>query len=63
MTSLKLQSFYIQMPLHMVTLTSEGVVEEYFWMMCIALVESQDSLTAHTVVLECMTVTTLRMLE
>ena len=51
------------MPLHMVTPTSEGVVEEYFWMMFTALVECQGSLTAATVALECMTVTTLVMLE
>ena len=45
------------------TINLEKVVEEYFWAMLAALVESQDSLTAHTMALECTTVTTLIMLE
>ena len=38
-------------------------VEGYSWMMWDALVLSQDSSTAHTVVLECTTVATMKTLQ
>ena len=50
------------MPLLTATPILKELVEEYFWTMFIALVESQDSLTADTEALECTTVTTLMML-
>ena len=47
----------------MITPTLEGVLVEYFWTMCFAIAEIQDSLTAATMALECTTVTTLMMPE
>ena len=58
-----MKCYILQELLHTATPTLEEAQEEYTWITYTALVVSHDSLTVDTVELECITVTTLMMLD